>query len=78
MRSSKPAISTIGTNSGPTEWCGCQVTPALTVRFFYGWKMEECRVTNGARRSGAVLVHSTPIDMGSRPSLRLFLMKFAC
>jgi len=35
------------------------VKPALTARFFYGWKMEEFRVANGVCRSGWLCIHST-------------------
>jgi hypothetical protein len=42
---------------------------------FYGWKVEELRVTNCLRRSGVFRIHFNPIDIGSRTPLRPFSRK---
>jgi hypothetical protein len=45
--------------------------------FFYGWKLEQLRVTNCACHSGGLRIHFTPIDIGAQPALRLFGVNFS-
>jgi hypothetical protein len=44
---------------------------------FYGWKLEEFRVTNCTGRSGVLSIHLKPIDIGPRTPLRFFSRKFS-
>jgi hypothetical protein len=44
---------------------------------FYGWKFEKPWVTNCIRRSGGFRIHSSPIGIGPKLSLRIFSVNFS-